>query len=150
MSSASGYPWTSRAKSEVVTADNVGRKWKWLHGLRWSEINGDLILRHMTSARRREIEFDLKGGTMVMEELTMVGQPLPMGGPIIVSEYSKVPWMTPEFRRRWRIIARAAGIPDEVCNSVSRLKPGANGSAPQTNGHTTVGEFEIPPGSLSP
>jgi hypothetical protein len=45
---------------------------------------------------------------------------LPAAGPVIVCEYSKVPWLPGEFRRKWRMVARSIGIPDEVRNMDSR------------------------------
>ena len=41
-------------------------------------------------------------------------------GPIVVSEWDKLPWTAIEFRRWWRIVADACGIPREVRNMDSR------------------------------
>ena len=45
---------------------------------------------------------------------------MPAKGPIIDSELTGRPWAAPEFRRQWRKIARACGIPDAVFNMDSR------------------------------
>lgn len=92
---------------------------KWLRGLRWSEIDGNLILRHTTSKRQKDIEVDLKLCPMVLEEFKRLKE-LPETGPMIVSEYNGLPFTAHEFRRRWRIIATAAGIPAHVYNMDSR------------------------------
>jgi integrase len=41
-------------------------------------------------------------------------------GPVIVDSKTGRPFEYEEFRKRWRIIAQAAGIPDEVQNRDSR------------------------------
>jgi hypothetical protein len=92
---------------------------KWLRGLRWSEIDQNLILRHTTSKRQKDIEINLRNAPMVMEELTKLGD-LPGSGPVIVSEYTGKPYIASEFRRRWRQIADKCGIPKSVRNMDSR------------------------------
>jgi hypothetical protein len=112
---------------------------KWLRGIVWQEIDSDLILRHVTSKKQKLGVTDLKLAPMVMEELQlMVGsQPLivideatkkvtvnryllPVAGPIIVNELNGRPWSANEYRRKWRIVARAYGIADNVKNMDSR------------------------------
>jgi hypothetical protein len=101
-------PIAEQGESEVT--DN-GKKW--LHGLRWEEIN-DLTL------RRAGNEFKLMHKPMVMEELNKLGE-LPTGGPVIVCEFSDLPWTPYEFRRWWRKVADACGIPKNVRNMDSRM-----------------------------
>jgi hypothetical protein len=48
--------------------------WKWLRGIRWEEIDDDLILRHLTSKRQKMLEVDLKLSPMVMDELRYSAQ----------------------------------------------------------------------------
>ncbi len=104
--------------SEPGTSEITRSGEKWLRGLRWSEIDSNMILRHVTSKRQKEIEFDLKLAPMVLEELTVT--PRQASGPIIVSEIRGVPWTAYEFRRQWRAIAKKAGVPDNVFNMDSR------------------------------
>lgn len=92
---------------------------KWLKGLRWEEIDANMILTHMTSKRQKIIVVDLKLAPMVLEELAKLGD-LPSTGPIIVSETRGRPFYAHEWRRDWRAIARAAGVPDDVFNMDSR------------------------------
>lgn len=92
---------------------------KWLRGLRWSNIDKNLILRHAVGSGRRPIEVDLKTAPMVLEEFEAYGADkadLPRRGPIIICDTTGVPWSTAEFRRKWRLVARKAGVPDIVKN----------------------------------
>jgi hypothetical protein len=98
---------------------------KWLRGLRWEEVDKNLVLRHPSSASDTLIQINLRSAPMVMEELqricggTVTREKLPPEGAIVLRE-TGLPWEPAEFRRQWRKIARAAGIPDEVKNSDSR------------------------------
>jgi hypothetical protein len=106
---------------------------KWLRGIVWQEIDSDLILRHVTSKKQKLGVTDLKLAPMVMEELALCfGQlincqksnvtraMLPASGPIIINELNGRPWSANEYRRKWRIVARACGIADNVKNMDSR------------------------------
>jgi hypothetical protein len=116
---------------------------KWLRGIRWEEIDQNMTLRHLTSKRQKMIEISLRNAPMVRDELNVIAPEciydveierggkkvvetrwdrslLPVSGPIIVSEWDRLPWTGPEFRRWWRIIAEAAGVPKEVRNMDSR------------------------------
>jgi hypothetical protein len=48
---------------------------------------------------------------LTLDELT---GSLPHSGPLIVCDTNGMPWSTPEFRRKWRLVARKAGVPDNV------------------------------------
>jgi hypothetical protein len=92
---------------------------KWLRGLRWSSIDKNLIVRHAVGSGGRPIEVDLKTAPMVLEELEALGADtadLPSRGPIILNEINAWPWSTAEFRRKWRKVAKKAGVPDIVKN----------------------------------
>lgn len=102
---------------------------KWLRGIVWQEIDAHMVLKHVTSKKQKEVVIDLKLAPMVMEELAlMVGTTpplltrdmLPTTGPIIVNETNARPWSANEYRRKWRIVARASGVPDNVWNMDSR------------------------------
>jgi hypothetical protein len=41
---------------------------KWIRGIDWSEIDENLILKHVTSKKQKETEVDLKLAPMVLEE----------------------------------------------------------------------------------
>jgi hypothetical protein len=115
--------------NEPGISDVVGPKGKWLMGLRWEEIDANLILRHNTSKRGKDIEVDLKLAPMVLEELALYSETpiakltraaLPLSGPMILCELTAYPYSTAEFRRKWRIVANLAGLPKEVRNMDSR------------------------------
>jgi hypothetical protein len=133
----------------------AARKQKWLRGLRWSNIDQNLILRHAVGSSGRTIEVDLRTAPMVLEELKIVvadsrqfggatretidgllslpsartepetapvtlddltdGSP-PSSGPVIICDINGLPWSTAEFRRKWRKVAKKAGVPDNVNN----------------------------------
>lgn len=112
---------------------------KWLRGIVWQEIDENLILKHITSKKQKLTTVDLKLAPMVLEELQIIvgEQPLivvdevtkkvtvnrhllPASGPIILNEITAWPWSGNEYRRKWRILARLCGIPDEVWNMDSR------------------------------
>lgn len=110
--------WIPQSQPELSTVTHGNEKW--LRGLRWSEIDANLILRHNTSKKKKDLEVNLRLAPMVMEELARLGDALPTSGPVIVSEKTGVPYMASEYRRQWRIAARRAGIPDVVFNMDSR------------------------------
>lgn len=93
---------------------------KWVRGLRWSNIDENLILRHtITGGRRHEpkdIEIDLKQAPMVMEELKIASNTRVGNGPLVICEVTGVPWSQAEFRRKWRMVANEAGVPMNVKN----------------------------------
>lgn len=111
---------------EWVPADEPGvaiETWdgqKWMRGIVWSEIDDDLVLRHVTSKRQKPVEVDLKLSPMVMEELAFLDE-IPSGAePVVINEATGMPWTASEYRRKWRIVARYAGLPDNVFNMDSR------------------------------
>lgn len=115
--------------SEPGISGVIGPKGKWIMGLRWEEIDENLILRHTTSKRGKDVEVDLKLAPMVLEELALhVMTPiakltrasLPASGPLIICEVTGYPYSTAEFRRKWRIVANEAGIPKSVRSMDSR------------------------------
>ncbi len=108
---------TSEPGMSDVTAGNA----KWLRGLRWSEIDDKLILRHTTSKRQKDIEVNLRLAPMVIEELTRQhGMNLPASGPVIKYELIGRPYTAHQFRYVWRKIADKCGIPKGVFNMDSR------------------------------
>jgi len=98
---------------------------KWITGLRWERIDENLVLRHVTSKRNKKIEIDLKLAPMVMEEFQiMFGSTdraaMPASGPVILCEVNAWPYYNTEFRRKWRKLANAAGIPKTIKNMDTR------------------------------
>ncbi len=119
-------PQTEPGMSDVFDGND-----KWLWGIRWSEVDANMILRHTTSKRKKDIEVNLMLAPMVLEELLieypdMMGptgvrrDALPLSGPIILDEATGVPHVAHNFRRLWRICAKAAKVPDHIRNMDSR------------------------------
>jgi len=109
-----------------ITSEKYG---KWLLGLRWNQIDDDLILSHITSMKGKRIEIDLRRKSMVMEELRSMycelgelptREKLPASGAVIIDEDTGRPYMTHTFRRRWRDLADKAGLPKDVKNMDTR------------------------------
>lgn len=112
-------------EDEPVDSDTFDLDHKWLRGIRWEEIDENLILTHTTSKRQKEIVVDLNLAPMVIQELMLAfgavaRNKMPESGPIIVAETNGLPWRAVEFRRNWRQIATAAGVPKTVRNMDTR------------------------------
>lgn len=104
---------------EPGTSDVTRGAEKWLRGLRWSEIDQNMILRHTTSKKQKDIEVNLRLAPMVIDELKLFERK-PTVGPMVIYEETGQPYDSHQFRRMWRKVARAAGVPDCVRNMDSR------------------------------
>jgi hypothetical protein len=94
---------------------------KWVRGLRWSDIDSKMILRFSIMdrlKRKKPFEVDLTKLPMVMHELDIMTD-YDTSGPLIICEPTGRPYSTAEFRRKWRLVAGKAGVPDNVRNSDS-------------------------------
>jgi hypothetical protein len=115
--------------SEPGTSDVVRGNQKWVRGLRWSDLDENLMLRPvLTSGRKdeqKQVAFNLKRAGMAMEEINRV-HPSRRIGPMIICEFSGLPWSGNEYRRKWRKVADTVGLPKTVKNSDSREKPVAD------------------------
>jgi hypothetical protein len=107
-------PITEPGDSDIIYGSD-----KWLHGIRWSDIDADLVLRHRCARNGRPVVHDLRKCPMVQEELKRLSQDINRG-PVIVYEGSGVPYRAHQLRRLWRQVADAAGVPKTVCNMDSR------------------------------
>jgi hypothetical protein len=105
--------------SEAGPSDIVHNNEKWIRGLRWSDIDENMMLRKVILTGRqnqpKEYEFNLGRAAMIREEINRV-PPWKRVGPMVVCEYSGLPWKTSEFRRKWRKVADKAGVPADVKN----------------------------------
>jgi hypothetical protein len=102
--------------SEPGSSEIISRDKKWIRGLRWSQIDEHVILRHFSSKHQREIEVDLKLAPMVAAEFAKLDARPVSGQPIILCEATEMPWTAVGFRRRWREVATEAGVPKDVYN----------------------------------
>lgn len=115
--------WVPQAEPGLSDVTYAGQKW--LRGIRWNEIDANLILRHTTSKRGKDVEVDLKLAPMVMAEFKAIygsadRAALPAAGPVIVYSETGRPFITYQFRWVWRKVADLAGIPRSVRNMDSR------------------------------
>jgi hypothetical protein len=101
-------PLSDSDKSDIMKGSE-----KWVRGLRWSDIDESMMLRRtLTSGRRNQhkaVEYSLRRSQMTMEEINRVPA-AKRNGPMIICEFSGIPWTGPEFRRKWRIVAEKAGV----------------------------------------
>jgi hypothetical protein len=100
------------------TSDFFNHKMKWIGGLRWSDIEGD-ILKYSAGKRGRQITVDLRTAPMTSDEFDRAGG-RHSSGPMIINEATMVPWSGSEFRRKWRILAKSAGVPNHIRNMHSK------------------------------
>lgn len=115
--------WIPESEIADEVPELVRRGQTWTDGLCWEEIDQNGILRHNTTARERRIEADLMNAPMVMEEFKGLldrREHFPSKGPIVICESTGLPWKSSEYRRKWRMVANAAGVPNEVKNLDSR------------------------------
>lgn len=120
-------PLTEPGLSEI--SDHYGNC-RWGRGLRWEEIDENFILRHTTSKKQKPIECDLRLAPMVLEELAFVARvdpakgvtraELPVKGPVLIYGLTGAPFSGDQFRRKWRKVAKKAGVPAGVWNMDSR------------------------------
>jgi hypothetical protein len=95
---------------------------QWTSGLLWGEhVKPDWRLEKATSKSNfsEVAEFDLRLLPTVMAELARV-PPTSRIGPVILDERTGKPYRQREFARRFREVARAAGVPDEIWNMDAR------------------------------
>lgn len=92
---------------------------RWANGLTWSDIPASLVVHKETTKTGAPIAADLKLCPLVLQVLAQIPQSQRIG-PLIVDEKSKRPYAEDGYAREWRIVAKAAGIPDHVWNMDAR------------------------------
>lgn len=107
-------------ESEPGLSDVTLNGEKWLRGARGNEIDENMILRHVTSKRQKMLVVDLRFAPMVLEEFAHLPSGRPGPGPLVIRDKRDVPWQAYDFRRFWRRVADAAGVPKSVHNMDSR------------------------------
>jgi hypothetical protein len=96
-----------------------GTEPRWQSGLTWSHIGADGILRKKTSKTGASAEHRISDHPDLAVELDRV--PLDRRvGPLVINEQFGVPYSAEQYRKSFREIARAAGIPDTVWNMDAR------------------------------
>lgn len=118
--------WVPISEPGVSDTIRCDKQIKWINGLRWEKIDENLVLRHATSKRHKEIEVDLRLSRMILEDFALLTETpirkltrssLPEKGPVILCEVTGFPYLTAEFRRKWRVVAKTAGIPSHIINN---------------------------------
>lgn len=99
-------PLSHSAKSDVMND-----KEKWIRGLRWSDLDGNMVLHHLKRGRGEpeKVQHRLGRSQMVMEEINRVPAAR-RSGPMVICEFSGAPWSPNEFRRKLKIVAEKAGV----------------------------------------
>jgi hypothetical protein len=95
---------------------------QWTSGLLWGEhVKSDWQLVKPTSKSNFSdvAEFDLRLMPMLMAELERVPATGRIG-PVVLDERTGKPYRQREFARRFRAVARAAGVPDDVWSMDAR------------------------------
>ncbi|CAA2138740.1 hypothetical protein [Methylobacterium bullatum] len=105
---------TGEAASGIVLN---GRRW--VNGLTWSDIATDLVVRKATTKTGAFAAHDLKLCPLVVALLDKVPGDRRVG-PLILDETAGRPFAESAYGREWRIVAKAAGVPDHVWNMDAR------------------------------
>lgn len=105
--------------SNAPTAGIVLRGRRWVHGLTWSDISSDFVIRKATTKTGALIAVDLRLCPLVLELLDLVPADQRVG-PIVVDETAGRPYAEWAYAREWRVVAEAAGIPADVWNADAR------------------------------
>jgi hypothetical protein len=92
---------------------------RWVNGLTWADISSEFTIKKETSKNAAHIAHDLKLCQIVMDLIAKVPTDHRVG-PLIIDEKEGRPYAAHAYAREWRIIARSAGIPDEVQNMDAR------------------------------
>jgi hypothetical protein len=107
--------------AEPGFSDIINGRKKWLRGIRWNEIDMvSMTLEHKASFDGKPMKINLADAPMVREELARLGNPPSSSRPVIVGK-NGLPWDDDEYRRVWRSIADAAGVPEDIRNRHSRV-----------------------------
>lgn len=94
-----------------------GRRWG--RGLTWADISADMTITKETTKTGADVAHDLKLCPIVQSILSRIPVSSRVG-PLIIDETAGRPYAEHAYAREWRVIARAAGIPDKVWNMDAR------------------------------
>lgn len=105
------------------TAPNSQKPKRWDNGLTWAHIKPGLILEKLVEKTKKKTrvvaKFDLTKMPLVMAELERI----PMEnrvGPLIINEYTRLPYTADVYREHWREAADEANLPATLQNRDSR------------------------------
>lgn len=92
---------------------------RWVHGLTWADISAEMTIVKETTKTGAVVAHDLKLCPLVYSMIALV-QPHQRVGPLIIDEKVGRPYAEHAYAREWRVVARAAGVPDRVWNMDAR------------------------------
>ncbi|MCS0494353.1 integrase [Ancylobacter sp. MQZ15Z-1] len=111
------------ARSEIggiMLKGKRGRRMlRWVNGLTWADLASGTVLVKETTKTGAMVAHDLSLFPMTMDLLARTPAEAKIG-PLIVDEAAGRPYAKDAYAREWRVIARAAGIPDHVWNMDAR------------------------------
>ncbi|MGA0562835.1 integrase [Ancylobacter sp. VNQ12] len=111
------------ARSEIggiMLKGKRGRRMlRWANGLTWADVTGEAVFTKETTKTGALVSHDLSLCPMTLELLAKVPAEAKVG-PLVIDENAGRPYAKDAYAREWRVIARAAGIPDEVWNMDAR------------------------------
>jgi integrase len=110
--------WAPLEPSEPDNGIVMNRR-RWINGLTWADISDRLEVRKETTKTGAIVAHDLSYCPIVVGLLDKV-PPKRRIGPLIIDEKAGRPYAGDAYGREWRIIARAAGIPDYIWNMDAR------------------------------
>jgi integrase len=92
---------------------------RWVRGLTWSDIMSDMTITKETTKTGADVSHDLKLCPIVQSVLSTIPNSARIG-PLIIDENAGRPYAEHAYAREWRMVARAAGVPDVVWNMDAR------------------------------
>lgn len=111
------------ARSEIggiLLKGKRGRRMlRWVNGLTWADLSNGNVLVKETTKTGAMVAHDLALCPITLDLMARVA-PEAKVGPVIIDEVAGRPYAKDAYAREWRLIARAAGIPDEVWNMDAR------------------------------
>jgi hypothetical protein len=99
---------------------------RWANGLLWQDIK-DYVLQKGTTKTGAEAAIDFNEYPLALAELQCVPTDKRVG-PVIKDSRTGLPFKAGMYAKRWRFVARAAGIPENVWNRDSRAGGVTEGS----------------------
>lgn len=92
---------------------------RWVNGMTWTDLASDLVISKETTKTGALVRHDLKLCPILLSVLDRVPISARIG-PVIIDETAGRPYAEHAYAREWRIVAKAAGIPDAVWNMDAR------------------------------
>jgi hypothetical protein len=94
-----------------------GRRWGL--GLTWADISAEMTITKETTKTGALVGHDLKACPIIQSVLSKIPNTSRVG-PLIIDETVGRPYAEHAYSREWRVVARAAGVPDHVWNMDAR------------------------------